>query len=139
MKALSLWQPWAALMAVGAKRIETRHWSTAYRGELAIHAAKRKVDIEFLNECPEAADALSCYGMWYGAIVAVVDLYDVNRTEDIIKELHGPEILFGNYSPNRFGWLTKEPRQLKNPVFTRGFQSLWTLPQEIESQVRAQL
>lgn len=40
MKALSLTQPWASLVAVGAKRIETRSWRTSYRGPLAIHAAK---------------------------------------------------------------------------------------------------
>jgi hypothetical protein len=40
MKALTLHQPWASLVAVGAKTIETRSWSTRYRGPLAIHAAK---------------------------------------------------------------------------------------------------
>ena len=40
MKALTLTQPWASLVAIGAKRIETRSWSTPYRGLLAIHAAK---------------------------------------------------------------------------------------------------
>src|ERR1700689_5364039 len=40
MKALTLTQPWASLVAVGAKRIETRSWRTPYRGPLAIHAAK---------------------------------------------------------------------------------------------------
>jgi hypothetical protein len=40
MKALTLTQPWATLVAIGAKRIETRSWSTSYRGPLAIHAAK---------------------------------------------------------------------------------------------------
>jgi hypothetical protein len=33
-------QPWASLVAIGAKRIETRSWRTPYRGTLAIHAAK---------------------------------------------------------------------------------------------------
>lgn len=36
MKALSLWQPWATLIAIGAKQWETRGWRTAYRGPLAI-------------------------------------------------------------------------------------------------------
>lgn len=40
MKGLSLTQPWATLVAIGAKRIETRIWATSYRGPLAIHAAK---------------------------------------------------------------------------------------------------
>lgn len=40
MKALSLTQPWASLIAIGAKRVETRSWSTNHRGPVAIHAAK---------------------------------------------------------------------------------------------------
>lgn len=40
MKALSLTQPWATLVAIGAKKIETRSWSTSYRGPVAIHASK---------------------------------------------------------------------------------------------------
>lgn len=40
MKALSLTQPWATLVAVRAKRIETRSWRTNYRGPIAIHASK---------------------------------------------------------------------------------------------------
>jgi activating signal cointegrator 1 len=39
MKALSITQPWASLVAIGAKQIETRSWSTRYRGRVAIHAA----------------------------------------------------------------------------------------------------
>ena len=39
MKALTLTQPFATLVAIGAKKIETRSWATSYRGPLAIHAA----------------------------------------------------------------------------------------------------
>ncbi len=42
MKAIVLWQPWASLVALGVKTIETRSWSTKYRGPLAIHAAAKK-------------------------------------------------------------------------------------------------
>lgn len=42
MKALTLWQPSASLIAREVKRIETRSWSTDYRGPLAIHAAARR-------------------------------------------------------------------------------------------------
>lgn len=38
MKALTLHQPWASLVALGVKTIETRSWGTSYRGPLAIHA-----------------------------------------------------------------------------------------------------
>lgn len=40
MKFLTIRQPWAQLIAVGAKHIETRPFSTKYRGPLAIHAGK---------------------------------------------------------------------------------------------------
>ena len=42
MKFLTIRQPWASLIAVGAKTIETRPFSTTYRGPLAIHAGKAR-------------------------------------------------------------------------------------------------
>jgi len=39
-RALSLKQPWAALLVTGRKTIEVRRWPTAYRGPLLIHAAR---------------------------------------------------------------------------------------------------
>ena len=39
MKAITLQQPWASLVAAGATNIVTRVWQTEYRGRLAIHAA----------------------------------------------------------------------------------------------------
>lgn len=44
MKALTIRQPWASLIAAGVKTIETRSWSTKYRGPLAIHAGKATPD-----------------------------------------------------------------------------------------------
>lgn len=49
MKALSLYQPWASLIAVGVKTIETRSWATKYRGRLLIHAAAREPDRQFVG------------------------------------------------------------------------------------------
>lgn len=39
IKALTLHQPWASLIALGEKKIETQTWETDYRGPLGIHAA----------------------------------------------------------------------------------------------------
>jgi hypothetical protein len=41
MKAITIRQPWAQLIAAGLKTIETRSWPTKYRGPLAIHAGLR--------------------------------------------------------------------------------------------------
>lgn len=40
IKAITLTQPWATLLAIGGKHFETRSWKTDYRGPLVIHAAK---------------------------------------------------------------------------------------------------
>ncbi|KQO04623.1 hypothetical protein ASF12_13925 [Paenibacillus sp. Leaf72] len=42
MKAITIIQPWATLIAIGAKQYETRGWSTKHRGALAIHAGSQK-------------------------------------------------------------------------------------------------
>lgn len=51
IKALTLYQPWATLIAIGAKKIETRSWDTKYRGPLAIHASKNEkfMKLSFLD------------------------------------------------------------------------------------------
>lgn len=46
MKLISLWEPWATLMALCFKRVETRDWITAYRGPLAIHASKHGMSLQ---------------------------------------------------------------------------------------------
>ena len=49
MKLISLWEPWATLMALGAKKVETRSWDTNYRGLLAIHASKGGLRMDTLE------------------------------------------------------------------------------------------
>lgn len=41
MRALSVKQPWANLIACGRKTIETRTWATPYRGLLLIVSSRR--------------------------------------------------------------------------------------------------
>lgn len=52
MRAISVRQPWAALIVHGIKPVENRTWTTTYRGPVLIHAGK-KLDIDgeiFLHE-----------------------------------------------------------------------------------------
>ena len=46
MKALSIRQPWAHAILTAGKRIENRTWSTPFRGEFLIHAAKGCTELE---------------------------------------------------------------------------------------------
>ncbi len=47
IKALTISQPYASLIASGEKWIENRTWPTAHRGKLAIHAG---VGTQYLNK-----------------------------------------------------------------------------------------
>jgi len=49
MKALSVRQPWAWLIAHGLKPVENREWETHYRGPVLIHASKTFSEEDFLD------------------------------------------------------------------------------------------
>lgn len=104
LRALTIRQPWASLIAAGVKTIETRSWRTSYRGPVLIHAGKAEPllhayqalplpqSMAWLRACrqaglssPDARQFVSGYqGTWWpdarlmplGAVVAVADLTD---------------------------------------------------------------
>ena len=45
MKALSIKEPFASLIANNIKKIETRSFKTNYRGKLYIHASLSKINV----------------------------------------------------------------------------------------------
>ncbi len=139
MKALSLWQPWASLMAAGFKKIETRDWPTRYRGPLAIHAAKRplgRAERDLIEEWLEADLGISLQMaagiMPFGALLCVVQLYGCVRTEVCTLDMEC-EREFGNYAPGRWAWLTAGLRALPQPIPYRGAQGLFEVPDSISS------
>ncbi|WP_162236647.1 MULTISPECIES: ASCH domain-containing protein [unclassified Sphingomonas] len=139
MKALSLWQPWASAVALGHKQIETRHWSTRYRGPIAVHAAKRWTkDERWYADC--FADIYACPALRdppLGMIVAVAELRSVARTEDLVGTITRKEDALGNFGPGRFGWTLANVVPLDNPIAARGMQGLFDLPVDLSHAVRA--
>ncbi len=120
MKALTLWQPWASLMADGRKPIETRHWPAPawlIGQEIAIHAAMR-VD-------PEA-----CIEFGYepliiprGCVVSIHRLLKCEKfTERSLEEI-GDD--YGDYEMGRYGWWMPLLRKLAPPVSAKGHQGIW--------------
>lgn len=135
MKALTLWQPWASLIALGLKQYETRSWSTSYRGLLAIHAARRPMRVLDLTD--EIRGALESRGATWetipvGAVLCVVRLVDVMPTEHVVAlaeqdpRIRDQELAFGNYGPDRFAWQLELIRVAPEPIPARGAQGLWT-------------
>ena len=106
-KAISLWQPWASLMAMGLKKNETRSWATSYRGPLYIHAAKKiigwpSIDIQAVFLCI----AFQPSDLTLGCLVCKVDLIDCEKIF-IHNKPDYPERTFGDYTPGRFMWITE--------------------------------
>jgi hypothetical protein len=123
MKAISIWQPWATAVAVGSKLVETRSWSTNYRGPLAIHAGKRlhRGELLGLQCCWNWCAALAPIGkkmgdkqdletlLPFGAVVAVCDLIDVKPTDQFtLAEVRTPRYPGGSGRPGTWDTWTEE-------------------------------
>lgn len=137
MKALSLRQPYAGLVALGVKRIETRSWGTAYRGFMAIHAAQGEpLKLDPAVE-PYFTEVVAKHGMTAfearGCIVALCTLADVVRLPGY-KDWIGVvptslmELAFGDYAPGRCMWKLTEIRRMKTPIRCAGALGLFNLP-----------
>lgn len=144
MKVLSLLQPWASLVVLGYKKIETRSWNTKYRGELLIHASmgKKKEAIQLFNDSKKSFlynsefRGVAFHDLPFGAIIGKVNLVDTCDTETIkafptwgywpqSAVLTPQELAFGDYSPDRFGWLLSDPIIFDTPIPAKGKLGLW--------------
>jgi hypothetical protein len=139
MKALSLTQPWASLMALGHKHYETRSWWTSHRGTLAIQAAKGFPGWAQEFAAEELALGRLTSPLPRGAIVAIVRVVDVLRTEDAELEVSALERHLGDYSPGRYAWKTELLWALREPIACAGAQGIWTVPDAIFEQLRYQV
>ena len=137
MKAITIRQPWALLIALKAKKFETRSWQTKYRGPIAIHASKT-IDYEACSY-PEIQEILFKNGFYTtsliptGCVIAtavLTDCYKVTKdksttaetTGDIINEQEYP---FGDYTEGRFAWKLDQVQLMTKPIPAKGKLSLW--------------
>ncbi|HWQ42809.1 MAG TPA: ASCH domain-containing protein [Desulfosporosinus sp.] len=135
MKAISILQPWASLIAIDAKKIETRSWSTKYRGPLAIHASKgfSKSLRDLCNTQPFKAiltkAGLNLDNLPLGKIVATCNLVDCIKMTpefiDFIESAKGHEREFGDYAVGRYAWILEDIKPLEKPIPVKGALSLW--------------
>ena len=142
MRAITVRQPWAQLIAIGAKRYETRSWRTMYRGRIAIHAsASMKPHERELLGMPAFAQALGSHArsLKHGAIIAVAQLDDCMLCRPVTHDNVGyPENLFGDFSAGRYRLMLSDVVMLPKPIYCRGSLSIWNVAPEIESRVLLQ-
>jgi hypothetical protein len=80
MRAISIRQPWAALVALGLKDIENRPWRTSHRGPVLVHASlgrsgRSLLDIERDYDVAITDELAQLYAR-VGGIIGVVDMVD---------------------------------------------------------------
>lgn len=133
MKALSLTQPYATLVAIGAKCWETRSWKTDFRGQLAIHAAKTfprearaLCQTEPFKRVLMVAGYRAITELPLGAILATCTLTDCVPTERIVASLSAQERAFGDFTAGRWAWQLEDVQLLPEPIEAKGALSLWT-------------
>jgi activating signal cointegrator 1 len=128
MKALTIQQPWAGLIACGVKRIENRTWTTSHRGRIAIHAAGKvhaRGQAEQHQFHRELEATPGCLGM--SRIVAVATLCNVIHVADIPDDLRGDQ-----FAEGPFCWIFADviPLSEKLMPLVKGSLGLWNLTDE---------
>lgn len=148
MKALTLTQPWASLVALREKEWETRSWPLPKNGltcEVAIHAAKNYRKREFASitaEMPFYAalrpDGNYCYPeLLCGKVLCIVRIVACERAEDVRGKLSWKELQFGDYSYGRFAFRLQFVRAIQ-PVDAVGHLGIWDWKAGIAEEHRSQ-
>lgn len=141
MKVLSLKQPWASLVAIGAKKWETRSWkpSTAMHyilqnDGMLIHSSAKfgKMEAGLMTFPPFAQyrDEIGAFPL--GNIICWVRVGRIIPTSDWLEEFKQhkhtypwEEREFGNYESGRWAWELTELVKFDNPIPAKGALSLW--------------
>jgi len=103
-KAISLKQPWANLVASGKKTIETRKWTTKYRGDLVVCSSQN----------PKIEP--------YGKAVCIVELYDIKPMTKKDEKKACIKIY-----PKANAWYLRSIRPITPPIPVKGSLGIFNL------------
>lgn len=124
MKAITIKQPFATLIAEGIKEYEFRTWKTKYRGEILIHAGKNIDD--------KAMEKFKKYNLDYptGCIIAKANLIDCIKIDAKQREKLRDKnnLVYSNIISNKewdgYGFKLVNVEKI-NPIYINGKLSLW--------------
>ena len=159
MRALTLTQPWAGLVASGIKRVENRPRrmikADDFGKRFAIHASREIDDAVYDRIKASAPELFTAAGYarsrWYdlsritSAVIAVATLDRVMDPRACGIEPDSPEAAAPLPEDQRrwffgpFGYVLRDVIALEMPVPCRGWQGFWTLPDDIAAMVGEQV
>jgi hypothetical protein len=141
MRALTLLEPWATLVARGLKTVETRGRELGLRvdEEFLVHAGRKEIDAGLSDDVLRAADLDPYYfEPQYGKVVAFATVKAVedcdgglpfawtcplNVGEAVARKR---EYALGDYRPGRVLYQLHRVQRLLEPCHARGMQGVWT-------------
>lgn len=145
MKAISIKQPWASLIAHGIKDIENRTWKTNFRGRIYIHSSAKQAGSydELLNdlqkiEFKEKHDKITLRKQHhFSAIIGEVDIVDCVINHPSIWAEKSDN--YGRFQKNGipayvgrkenkpiYNWVLANPVLYENPILNvKGKLSFW--------------
>lgn len=122
MKALTIKQPWAHLIALGIKDVENRTWRTHFRGRIYIHASASKPEyfknltLVQLHSLPvEAKENVVKRSYCTSAIIGEVEIVDCIKDSKSIWAIEGS-----------WHWVLKNAVMYEKPIpNVKGKLSFW--------------
>ena len=151
MKAISIWQPFASLIAGGYLHVEPRIWKPPadFIGKrIALHASKHYNDLvqkaisELWCKHPPNGCGHTKQELPWGALIAtgvitrVYDEADQEAREHRLIAKSRPMLQY--HLTSRRGawlWLIEDVRRFKQPIPVRGFLKFWNLDEFEEPRV----
>lgn len=133
MKVLSIKEPFASLVCLGIKKIETRSWKTNYRGEIYIHASLTKNVIKDKVREKKLFGLLpNNYEFKQGFIICKAYLKDcIYMDNEFIKNIKKDETeyLCGHYEIGRYAWVLSNVEIIEK-IPAKGKLGIWNFDQE---------
>lgn len=132
MKAITIKQPWASLIAAGVKDIENRDWPTKFRGIVAIHSSARMSKDDMEDACdmmrgfvPHFSSARFQQDKFpTGVILGTVEIVGC------VRESNSPWFV-GDY-----GFEIQNAVRFASPIPCKGALGFWDVPEALVAQMR---
>ena len=142
MRGLTIQQPYATLLALGEKELETRSWRTNYRGPVALHSSaefppwcRKLLYIEPYRSALIRDRKIAL--MPLGSILAIAEIVDCHPiTEDFCHTLSRAEYAFGVYNYGRFAFRIAGVRALRRPIPHKGALGFWHVPEPLLAELQ---
>jgi hypothetical protein len=120
LSALSLDQPFAHLIFHEGMNVESRRWTTARRGTIAIHATakKSKAEFEWVND--EFGLLIRPENVDFSAVLGIAEVVDIITEDEVTRKT-------AKWFIGPYGFVLENIVRLPKPVPTPGNRKFWRL------------